>query len=84
MKSTAEQIQLAIACTTCRGDEIPNCYRVRNWLISEYGSWLSPTMNQIRAHLGSSDAQPEEHELWVSHTSKPARSVYKTRKEKAS
>ncbi len=78
MKSTAEQIQLAIACTTCRGDAIPNVYRIRAWLIEHnLSSWKGPTMNEIRLHLGSTDAQPEEHELWISHTSKPARPIKK-------
>ncbi len=77
MKSTAEQIQLAIACTTCRGDSTPNCYRVRNWLVSEYGSWLSPTMNEIRAYLGDTPSSFDEADAWVSHTSKPARPIKK-------
>ncbi len=77
MKSTQEQIALAMRLTTCRGDSIPNIYRVRNWLISEYGSWLSPTMNEIRAHLGDTPSGFEEADGWISHTSKPARPIKK-------
>ncbi len=82
MKSTTEQIQLAIACTTCRGDSIPNIYRVRAWLIEHnLSSWIGPTMNEIRLHLGSSDVQPDEHELWIGNKHEPARAIYKPRKQ---
>ena len=83
MLNAQAQIELAIKCTVLGPqDGPPNVYRLRSWLISEYGSWFSPTMKDIQAYLGNGYELPDsEADMWIGSKHAPIRTVYKSRKK---